>query len=200
MDAVQLDGGFADPVHGAQGAFRALMDALANPGQPQLLGGDVTPVSGFAPELAAVALSMCDHDTLLWLDPDLSGSEAIVAWLRFQTGAPLTHAPAKAQFALVSRVAAMPSLGQFALGSAEYPDRSTTVAVTLPSLDGGPKLELRGPGIKATRTIAPAGLPDDFVSQWADNRALFPRGVDLLLVSERQVIGLPRTTRISLEA
>jgi alpha-D-ribose 1-methylphosphonate 5-triphosphate synthase subunit PhnH len=196
MEQMTLDGGFDEPVLGAQTAFRAIMDALANPGQPQAL----TPVSvgaGLAPELAAVALTLCDHDSPLWLDPALAGNDGIVAWLRFQTGAPLVSDPGKAQFALAANAAMLPALERFALGTDEYPDRSTTIALALPALSGGTPLTLRGPGIKDTQTIAPVGLPQGFMAQWTDNRALFPRGVDLLLVADGQVIGLPRTTRIS---
>lgn len=200
IDAPVLDGGFADPVLGAQGAFRAIMDALANPGQPQSIGNDLHHAAGLAPELAAIALTLCDHDTNLWLDPALAASDAIVAWLRFQTAAPLVSDPAHADFALVSDAAELSPLERFALGSAEYPDRSTTIAVASPSLAGGPALTLRGPGIKDSRIISPSGLPADFLIQWTTNRALFPRGVDLLLVADRQVIGLPRTTRITMEA
>jgi alpha-D-ribose 1-methylphosphonate 5-triphosphate synthase subunit PhnH len=32
------------------------------------------------------------------------------------------------------------------------------------------------------------------------NRGEFPRGIDLLLVSGTEVLGLPRTTRITMEA
>jgi alpha-D-ribose 1-methylphosphonate 5-triphosphate synthase subunit PhnH len=199
VSAQALDGGFADPVLGAQTAFRAIMDALANPGVPQELTRVAT-ASGLSSELAAVALTLCDHDTQLWLDPSLGGNAAIVAWLRFQTGAPLTGDPASAAFALVSDMAALPAFDRFGLGTAEYPDRSTTVTLALPSLRHGPVLTLRGPGIKDARTIAPTGLPHDFLAQWLANRALFPRGIDLLLVGGGQVIGLPRTTRISLEA
>ena len=123
----------------------------------------------------------------------------MVAWLRFQTGAPLVTEPDAAQFALVSAARLLPVLGRFALGSDEYPDRSTTIAIVLPSLTGGATLTLRGPGIEDTRTMAPVGLPEGFLGQWADNRALFPRGVDVLLLSGGQVIGLPRTTRLSME-
>jgi alpha-D-ribose 1-methylphosphonate 5-triphosphate synthase subunit PhnH len=70
----------------------------------------------------------------------------------------------------------------------------------VPSLTGGPDLVLRGPGINDHWLAAPQGLPADFLAQWADNRVLFPRGVDLLLVSGGQVMGLPRTTRITMEA
>jgi alpha-D-ribose 1-methylphosphonate 5-triphosphate synthase subunit PhnH len=195
-----LDGGFAEPVFGAQATFRALMDALANPGQVQALSAPLESPAGLAPELAAVALTMCDHDTNVWLDPDLMESEAVLAWLRFHTAAPLTTDPSLAQFALVSSADALPALEQFALGTDQYPDRSTTIALSVPSLTGGTDLTLRGPGIDDHMHISPQGLPSEFLAQWANNRGEFPRGVDLLLVSGSQVLGLPRTTRITMEA
>ena len=36
-----------------------------------------------------MALTLCDHDTPVWLDPVLAASEAVAGWLRFHTGAPL---------------------------------------------------------------------------------------------------------------
>jgi alpha-D-ribose 1-methylphosphonate 5-triphosphate synthase subunit PhnH len=39
-------------------------------------------------------------------------------------------------------------------------------------------------------------LPPDFAAQWSANRALFPRGIDLLLVSGADIVGLPRTGRL----
>ena len=45
--------------------------------------------------------------------------------------------------------------------------------------------------------IAPKGLPDAFLRIWSDNRALFPRGVDLVLTAGRQFLCLPRTTKIT---
>jgi alpha-D-ribose 1-methylphosphonate 5-triphosphate synthase subunit PhnH len=197
MDAMTLEGGFAEPVFGAQTAFRALMDGLANPGLPQALGDDLAPPAGLAPELAVVALTLCDHDTPLWLDTSLAAADAIVAWLRFHTGVPLVTDPVRSQFALISEAAELPPLDRFALGSDEYPDRSTTIALRVPSFTGGPALTLRGPGIKDNRTITPPGLPPDFCAQWTANRALFPRGIDLLLIADGQVIGLPRSTRIT---
>jgi alpha-D-ribose 1-methylphosphonate 5-triphosphate synthase subunit PhnH len=140
---------------------------------------------------------MCDHDSALWLEDHLFDSTAVSPWLRFHTGAPVVTDPAVAHFALVTD---LPRLDRFARGTDQYPDRSTTIVLALESLTGGAPLVLRGPGIKAAVTIAPAGLPGDFLAQWLENHALFPRGVDLLLVAGGEVIGLPRTTRISLEA
>jgi len=200
MQQLTLEGGFAEPVFGAQVSFRALMDALANPGRPQAFDQRLEAPAALAPELAAVALTLCDHDTQLWLDPALAESDAVDGWLRFHTAAPLTTDPASATFALLSDVAALPSLERFALGSDEYPDRSTTIALLLPALSGGPELTLRGPGVDDHIHIAPLGLPADFVAQWGGNRELFPRGIDLLLLAGGKVIGLPRSTRITLEA
>lgn len=195
MSALALEGGFSAPVLDAQINFRAVMGALANPGLMQTVSG-AAPTNGLTPELAAIALTLADHDTPVWLDPSLAANDAVIAWLRFQTGAPLTDDKTKAHFALVSVAAQMTALDSFALGSDEYPDRSTTIVVALPALTGGHTLTLRGPGIKDTRAIAPSGLPDGFVAQWTANRMLFPRGVDVLLVAQGQVIGLPRSTRI----
>jgi alpha-D-ribose 1-methylphosphonate 5-triphosphate synthase subunit PhnH len=200
MQGQTLEGGFAEPVFGAQLTFRALMDALANPGQVQSLAAPLEAPAGLAPELAAIVLTMCDHDTSVWLDTNLMESEPVLAWLRFHTASPITTDPSRANFALVSSADALPALEQFALGTDEYPDRSTTIALHIPSLTGGADLMLRGPGINDHAHIAPQGLPDRFLEQWTQNRGEFPRGIDLLLVSGTEVLGLPRTTRITMEA
>jgi alpha-D-ribose 1-methylphosphonate 5-triphosphate synthase subunit PhnH len=198
-EAPAIEGGFDNPVLASQVLFRAIMDALARPGTPQALEGLPEPPAPLAPELGAAALVLADHDTSLWLDPQLRHHAAVVDWLRFQTGAPLVDDPAEATFALAGAEQVLPSLADFAQGSGEYPDRSTTLILTLPALDGGPKLMLRGPGIESEAFIAPSGLPLTFVRQWHENRSRFPRGVDVLLVAQGSVIGLPRTTRIATE-
>jgi alpha-D-ribose 1-methylphosphonate 5-triphosphate synthase subunit PhnH len=40
-------------------------------------------------------------------------------------------------------------------------------------------------------------LPSDFEARLAGNRALFPRGVDLLLVAGHELAALPRTTVVA---
>jgi alpha-D-ribose 1-methylphosphonate 5-triphosphate synthase subunit PhnH len=196
MDSL-LQGGFADPVLHSQASFRAIMDALANPGTPQNL---VTPPSishSLSPELVSTLLTLSDHDTPVWLDAGLRATGTIGTWLGFHSGAPLVEAPEKAVFAAASGAGQLPALDQFNLGTQEYPDRSTTIVLAVPALSGGDTLVLRGPGIKDHLHISPKGLPADFVAQWTANRALFPRGVDLLLVAQGQVMGLPRSTRIA---
>lgn len=192
---MSIEGGFSDLVLGAQNVFRATMEALARPGQPQGIGTDAAPPAPMTPELGAMALTLCDHDTPVWLDPVLRSSEAVTAWIAFHCGAPITDDIGEAAFALVTDAARLPRLDAMGQGTDEYPDRSTTVVLAAGLAETA--VVLKGPGSNGElRTILP--LPNgDFLAQWADNRARFPRGVDLLLVRNGTVIGLPRTTRIS---
>lgn len=191
-----LVGGFADAVHDAQSVFRSLMDALARPGTLGTVTEVIQPPPPLGIAAGAILLTLCDHDTSIWLTPALLRS-ALPAWIGFHTVAPVAAEKNEAKFAFVDAGAMLPPLSHFALGSQEYPDRSATLVIELPSLEAGPKLQLTGPGIRETATIAPKGLPETFLRQWTDNRALFPRGVDVVLTSGRQFLALPRTTKIT---
>lgn len=194
-----IEGGFADPVFASQRVFDAAMNALARPGTILPIGADAGPPAPLTPELGALALTLCDHDSPVWLDATLSAVPAVTEWLRFHTGAPVVAAPGEAMFALIADAGAMPRLDGFAQGVAEYPDRSTTLIVAIGSLEGGAALTLRGPGIENTARFAPSDLPTDFHAQWTENRARFPLGVDMIFVAQGQVAGLPRTSRIAEE-
>ena len=192
-----LDGGFADPVMQSQTVFRAVMDALANPGTAQNLVASRSMASHWDPQLVSILLTLSDHDTPIWLSPRLATDANVREFINFHTGAPIVTDVAKAIFAFVAHVDEPPALSQFNLGTQEYPDRSTTIVLAVEALSGGDALTTVGPGIKDHGHIAPVGLPADFIDQWAQNRELFPRGIDLLLVADGQVMGLPRSTRIS---
>ena len=196
MDSL-LDGGFADPVLQSQTAFRAIMDALANPGTPQNLVSPPATTRSMSAELVSVLLTLTDHDTPVWLENALARDNAVTDFIGFHAGAPIVAEPGRAAFAFAGGADHLPALDQFNLGTQEYPDRSTTIVLAVPSFTGGATLVLRGPGIRDHAHISPPGLPWDFVAQWAANRDLFPRGIDLLLVAGGQVMGLPRSTRIA---
>lgn len=189
--------GFADPVHDAQATFRAVMDALARPGLPRPLTPGLTPPTPLTPELAAVALTLTDADTPVWLDAGLAAAPAVATYLRFHTGAPLTEDPAEAAFALISDPARCPPLSTFAPGTPAYPDTSTTLVFALKTITEGAQLSLTGPGIRGTTRVALAPLPEGFVAQIAENRAGFPLGVDMILTAPGRVAGLPRSTVVT---
>ena len=191
-----FQGGFANPVFDGQAVFRQVMNALARPGVKTAFDGLTEPPEPLLATVGSIAATLFDHDTKIWLDPVLSRNEAVAGWLTFNTSAPVTRQTLDADFAVVADGTAVPSLESFSQGTQEYPDRSTTLIIQIEALDGGPELRLTGPGIKDAASIAPKGLPDHFLDQWAGNRSRFPRGVDVILASADGIIGLPRTVKI----
>lgn len=189
---VSPDVGFSDPVLESQRAFRAVMDAMARPGRPVALAGLPAAPAPLAPVSAALILTLADQDTPLWLDPPLAGAETLRAWLAFHCGAPIVAQPGEAAFALVAEPSGLPPLESFALGSDDYPDRSTTLVLQVRGFGlDGPLLS--GPGVAEPIRLGASPLPPRFWHQWRANRARFPRGVDVILAGPDAVVGLPRS-------
>jgi len=149
----------------------------------------------YAPTAAFVA-ALADEGTPVYVDHVLARDTAAVDWIRFHTDAPIADVPGAAAFAIVVDPAAMPPLKSFAMGSAEYPDRSTTVVIQVETVSRETGLRLEGPGIKGFAELAADPLPAEFVHQLIENHALYPRGVDVVLVSPTAVAALPRSVRV----
>src|SRR5215475_8699295 len=179
----ELPAGFADKVLSAQSTFRSVVDAIAHPGSVQHVVADV----GTPPQLmrgtAAIALTLFDHDTPVWLDPGMSESSGVAKWLKFHSGAPVVADPSICHFAVIADAGRLPELTQFALGSNEYPDRSTTLILQVQSLRQGLRYELRGPGIDGIAVLRATIAPGDLFERLAINETLFPRGIDVVLVA-----------------
>ena len=60
----------------------------------------------------------------------------------------------------------------------------------------GEGLTLAGPGIVGTQSFAAGPLPNDFGAQLIANRALFPRGVDVIITTDDAVAALTRSVRV----
>lgn len=192
-DTLAFAGGFQELVFEAQTVFRTLMDCMARPGTTGHVTATVTPPKPLNAASGAIALTLCDHDTPVWLTQTL-GSSALPGWLAFNAGASVTDERQNARFAFIEKGAMLPNLCLFAQGTQEYPDRSTTLIVEIDTFEGGRPLVLTGPGIRTEEEIAPVGLPDMFAHFWSENRQGFPRGVDLILVAGDKILCLPRTT------
>ncbi len=186
---------FADPVFDSQVAFRRILQAISAPGTILACGEALAPPASLRPAAAAALLTLADFETPLWIAP--SFSDEVAAYLLFHTGAPRAPTASEAAFALVDLAADGLVLDSFALGSAEYPDRSTTIVAQAATLENGPPLVLSGPGIREAATLAPMPLPAGFVEQWAANRARFPLGADLILAAGTRIAALPRSTIIA---
>ena len=192
----ELPAGFADKVLSAQSTFRSVMDAMARPGSVQRIAVAVGAPAAMIRGTAAIALTLFDHDTPLWLDPLISGTSDVTKWLKFHTGAPVITDSSICSFALIGDARALPGLDHFAFGCNEYPDRSTTLILQVDSLTEGPVFELRGPGIDGTAALQASIQPADLFERLQINQALFPRGIDVVLVHDDRVVAIPRTTRL----
>ncbi|MBC7280654.1 phosphonate C-P lyase system protein PhnH [Hoeflea sp.] len=190
------EGGFTDPVGASQTVFRALMDAMARPGSVQALPAVTAPPAPLTASASALIATLADADTPVWLDPALTKTSAVRDWIIFHTGAPITAYQSEAAFAVVAAPERLSALNGFALGTQEFPDRSTTVILQVSTLTDGAVLTLEGPGIKGRESLAPDPMPQHFAKQWTANRQAFPRGIDLVLAGPGCVAAMPRSTRL----
>ena len=185
--------------------FRAIMNALARPGTWHSVEAARPAPNGLNVAAAATLTALCDFETAVWLSPSLQKTSDVSSWLSFHTNAKCVDTPEQAAFAVIDLAADELVLSAFAQGTADYPDRSTTLICMVPEthekgVNAEQKLRLNGPGIKDQTDFTIDGLPDDFAGQWAANRAQFPLGVDIIFCSDKAVAGLPRSTLILAEA
>ena len=192
----ELPAGFADKVLSAQSTFRCVMNAMARPGSVQRIVSAAGTPPAMMRGAAAIALTLFDHDTPVWLDAAMSATSDVANWLKFHTSAPVVADLSIASFALVADPENLPALDRFAFGSNEYPDRSTTLVLQVENLTDGPVVELQGPGIDGSAALRASIQPRDLFERLSINAALFPRGIDVVLVHDDSIVAIPRTTRL----
>jgi alpha-D-ribose 1-methylphosphonate 5-triphosphate synthase subunit PhnH len=192
----ELPAGFADKVLSAQSTFRSVMDAMAHPGSVYRIAATVGAPPPVMQASAALALTLFDHDTPVWLDRRMSEAPSVANWLRFHSGAPVVTDPSISSFAVIADGGTLPDLGSFSFGTAEYPDRSTTLILQVESLTQGHPYELRGPGINGAVVLRATIKPKDLFERLAVNATSFPRGIDIVLAAGDEIAAIPRTTRL----
>jgi alpha-D-ribose 1-methylphosphonate 5-triphosphate synthase subunit PhnH len=192
----ELPAGFADKVLSAQTTFRSVMDAMARPASVQQAVASVGMPNSVMRGTAAIALTLFDHDTPIWLDAKFSETTEVARWLKFHASAPVVADSSIASFALIGYAAALPDLNCFSFGTNEYPDRSTTLIVQVESLTQGREYRLSGPGIDGSALLRATIAPKDLFDRLAINATLFPRGIDVVLVADDAIVAIPRTTRL----
>jgi alpha-D-ribose 1-methylphosphonate 5-triphosphate synthase subunit PhnH len=194
VDLSNIGRGFSAPVIESQAVFRRALHALSRPGEIVQIECSAELPPCFQPAAGALLLVLLDQDTRVWLAPPLDDQGA--RYLRFHTGCVLVEQQADADVAVVGAVRHLPPLASFALGAAEYPERSATVVVQVETLNAGAGWSLQGPGIEQGASLAAGGLDELFVREWRALQRLFPRGIDLFFACGARLAGLPRTTRI----
>lgn len=180
--------GFADPVLDAQATFRAVLDAMAHPGRV-CRAAPAPHVRPLCASAGAVLLTLADHETPLWLDPDAAAARE---WVAFHSGAPI----AERESAMFLMALSLPDLSALRTGTDEAPESSATVVLQVEGFGSGGRFRLAGPGLREPDVIAIEGLPSRFAELWQQNHALFPRGVDLILCAGDTLMALPRSVSV----
>ncbi len=193
--------GFGDPVHDSQRMARMLIDAMARPGVVFRLPVALeAPKIGFVDEvLTAALLALADRETPLALCPTLAASD-LGKVLSFRNGVGVV-VPQQAVFAAAADAAgACALIGLLPLGTAERPEESATLFVAVTGWSGGGRLCLDGPGIDGSLIVSVNGPSAALWTAIADTRDDYPRGVDVVFTCGRELMTLPRSTRITLES
>lgn len=178
--------GFADPGADAQACFRAVLDAMSRPGTIHDAGAGLDPPTPLDAATAAVLLTLADVDTPVFIAAE---HQAAREWAGFHCGCPFA-ALADAAFVLVAE---LPDLASLDAGSDEAPHGSATLLLQVRAVGTGRPWLLAGPGLRQPGRLCVDGLPEDFAVLWAANRALFPRGVDIILCAGSRLAVLPRS-------
>jgi alpha-D-ribose 1-methylphosphonate 5-triphosphate synthase subunit PhnH len=194
IDLNQMTPGFSDPVFNSQETFRAILEAMAHPGQITTAASALDPPHPLDLASAAVCLTLLDFETPLWTD--LESNSMTIGWLRFHCGCPVLKNPSEATFAMITNHDAMPSLDHFKTGDEKCPESSMTLIIQTTGLSSTDGKRLTGPGIETCSTLKIEGLSDHF---WQDRQiqlTMFPLGVDIIFTCKNRLVGLPRTTMV----
>ena len=186
--------GFESPPRQAALCFRAILNAMSRPGKVVNTPVTLQQVDGFNPVSAMIALTLCDHETAVWLEPTFDA--ATRDYLAFHCNSPVTADVRIADFAFFAKCPDAGQLQALKTGTPDYPDRSATAVIQVPGFGGGTSLRLAGPGIKGSAWLSVDGLEPEFWSWWRGNNVSFPLGVDVIFTSGDAVAALPRTTRV----
>ncbi len=180
-----------DPVWQAdcqRAVFRELLQAFSYPGRVV----DLSPSMGEnRAELAILAALLDNTTTFCDLHCRLATSEVGLL------GA-IPAAVSEAAFVLLDAAIAPPDDFQPCLGTIYRPEGGATLVLSGHEIGSGPSsLEIRGPGVLATCSLA----IDGFDPRWFERRerwvAGFPVGVDLVLCDRRRAAAIPRTSSVA---
>jgi len=174
-----------------QNVFRKLIHCTSLPGTI----ANLSDVLGEQTALTAILATLLDNTTTLH-DVNRLVSERDRRMLDAPT-APL----AEAHFIVADAAIAPEPEFRLHLGTLASPELGATLILQGRMLGIGQlTLKLTGPGISDQRTVALTGFDRAWFDRRAEWVALFPFGVDLVLVAGAKVMVLPRTTRIEMIA
>lgn len=176
--------------------FLALMWALSYPGRIYDLPGGGFPTGDSVFNL--IADTLLDLETSYYT-PDYTPDVNLAIHLARTGARALPVERASYHFYPILAAEHLSTLYHADAGTLLYPDRGATLFIGC-QFKRETMLTLSGPGITPGNPLklGAAGIPEDFWAKRATHR--YPLGWDIYLVAGTQIVGLPRTTKISLEA
>lgn len=188
--------------------FRAILEAMARPGTCQgLLLGERAIESGARTEEAYIALLAALLDNSVTLsDPQALVSEDDLALLQAsitsidQADFIMCKGEFPAEFSANTSNASQRLIPK--LGTLPSPDLSATIVIRVHQLgyqqSDALNVQLSGPGINGQIQCSLDGLDTEWLAARQTWVSSFPLGVDMLLVDDKQVMALPRTTKLEI--
>jgi len=192
-----LAAGFAEPVFDSQAVFRAVLSAFSRPGRISMVSTGIEPPRPLQVATAAIALSLFDLSTPYWIDPSV-GSIPVTEYIGFHSGARTTGNLTEASFAILGADGDTDCWDSFAIGTPDYPDRSTTIIIQVYDFQEVGPIRLTGPGIEHEHRVAVDGVPSGFWPTLQKNAQRYPLGTDTVLVAQNRLLCLPRTTKVEI--
>ena len=203
---VAIAAGLPEPINTSQVIFRRTLKAMSEPGTivdiEQSHG-----VANLSPAMYALALSLLDQQTTLYLSAALK-NESVCKNLQFHTDVPLVNDPQSAMF-VIANADEITELSYFNKGTDESPEMSCSLVLQVEYLtnttaqfmntdnENSTLLKLEGPGIQAEKYIRIAKLSTPLLDYLTQRPDAFPKGLDFYFVSNKQLLCLPRTTKVS---
>ena len=174
-------------------------DMLSQPGVVVEFNAPPSPPPGLCAATAAIAASLFDQDTRVWLSAS-ADCKAVRTYLRRHTQSLQVAEPMLADFAVIACLGERAPLGSFFCGTHAFRDRSTTLIVQVDGIERDGPWRLTGPAFRGETRLGVKGLGEKFLCEWALNARLHPRGVDVLLACGARCCYLSRTTRIGISS
>lgn len=160
-------------------AFRSLLMAFGYPARIHQLEMDA---------LQAIIKGLLDASTTASFTPECQHLRRSI----LASGAQLSEQPA-----WLFAGPALQNLTQIPAGSREAPETGATLVMAIDQLDESPQpealcIQAQGAGLPSPRRLYVKGLQSGVIRDHIAWRAVYPRGVDLLLCADQQVAALPR--------
>lgn len=187
----------------AQPVFRALVDAVSNPGRPvELPAGP----EGLHPVVLPV-LTVVDLQTVLAVvDTDARSARDLATAIGRVTGAPVVDDHRSADIVLVTDPAAFTSdlVWTLRTGTAMSPEQGAKVFVACSGIvESGSETDasavvVSGPGASDGRWITISGVDPRTLAVVDRVNGAYPAGIDVFVVDPAgRVVGLPRSNRLT---